>query len=122
MQINELLDAYKHANKYTQDKQIAHDLQISTQKLSDIRQGRRYLTEKEALLLADHVGADKEIVLIQLAADKCKTVEGQATWAAIAKKFESLGISRISMALGGLTVAYSSTQELVSQCVLSILC
>ncbi|WP_112479970.1 DUF3693 domain-containing protein [Vibrio variabilis] len=122
MQINELLDAYKSANKYSQDKQIAHDLQISTQKLSDIRKGRRYLTEKEALLLADKVGADKEIVLIQLAADKCKTVEGQQAWANIAKKFESLGISRISMALASVGLVGFGSGEPLSQCVLSILC
>ena len=62
MYINQLIGAYKATKSYVQDKQIAHELGISVQKLSDIRKGRRYLTENEPLYLADEVGADKEMV------------------------------------------------------------
>jgi len=100
MYINQLLDAYKDAKNYVQDKQIAHDLGISTQKLSNIRNGSRYLTESEALFIADEIGADKEMVLVYLAADKAKTYEAQTLWTNIAKKFNGLGLSSISMVCG----------------------
>lgn len=64
-----------------QDKQIAHYLGISTQKMSNIRNGSRYLTETEALFLAEAIGADKETVLVYLAADKAKTYEAHQAWA-----------------------------------------
>jgi len=77
MYTNELLDAYKKAKNYIQDKQVAHDLGLSRQKISAIRNGQRYLTENEALFLAREIGADTESVLVYLAADKAKTFEAQ---------------------------------------------
>ncbi|POB87397.1 hypothetical protein CRN53_20400 [Vibrio vulnificus] len=100
MYINQLLDAYKNAKNYIQDKQIAHDLGISVQKLSGIRNGERYLTENEALFLAKEVGADTETVLVYLAADKAKSYEAQQAWKNIAKKYNGLGLTGISMAYG----------------------
>lgn len=122
MYINQLIDAYKEKKNYIQDKQIAHDLGISTQKLSNIRQGSRYLTENEALFLAEEVGADKEMVLVYLAADKAKTYEAQTLWNNIAKKFNGRGLQRISMICGGLILWIGSPSEALAQCVLCILC
>lgn len=104
MYINQLLDAYKSAKNYVQDKQIAHDLGISVQKLSGIRKGERYLTEKEALFLAKEIGLDTESVLVYLAADKAKSYEAQQAWKSIAKKFNGLGLTSISMACGALAI------------------
>lgn len=122
MYINQLLDAYKQAKSYVQDKQIAHDLGISVQKLSGIRKGERYLTENEAIFLAKEIGANTESVLVYLAADKAKTYEAQQAWAKIAKKFDGLGISRISMALGGLMLAAYTSLEQMLHYALCILC
>nr|WP_321460766.1 DUF3693 domain-containing protein [uncultured Vibrio sp.] len=118
MYITELLDAYKTEKRYVQDKQIAHDLGISVQKLSDIRKGRRYLTENEALFLAKEVGADTESVLVYLAADKAKTYEAQQAWKSIAKKFNGLGLSGFSMSCGILAI----TLEQKLYCALYVLC
>ena len=63
MYTNELLDAYKKAKNYIQDKQVAHDLGLSRQKISAIRNGQRYLSENEALFLAKEIGADTESVV-----------------------------------------------------------
>jgi plasmid maintenance system antidote protein VapI len=122
MHINTLIDAYKSSKNYEQDKQIAHDLGISRQKLSDIRQGRRYLTENEALFLAEEVGADKEMVLVYLAADKAKTYEAQTLWNNIAKKFNGRGLHGLSMACGGLMLWIGRPVEAMAQCVLCTLC
>ncbi|EJG0650535.1 hypothetical protein C2F74_RS23090 [Vibrio parahaemolyticus] len=118
MYINELLDAYKKAKNYVQDKQIAHDLGISTQKMSNIRNGSRYLTETEALFLAEAIGADKETVLVYLAADKAKTYEAQQAWANIAKKYSGLGISGFSMVCAGFAVVFTSPLEPLHRCAL----
>ncbi|MCG6469433.1 DUF3693 domain-containing protein [Vibrio parahaemolyticus] len=126
MYINELLDAYKKAKNYVQDKQIAHDLGISTQKMSNIRNGSRYLTETEALFLAEAIGADKETVLVYLAADKAKTYEAQQAWANIAKKSRvRLDFRRVlfrSMVCAGFAVVFTSPLEPLHQCALCILC
>ncbi|MBL4254265.1 DUF3693 domain-containing protein [Vibrio fluvialis] len=122
MYTNELLDAYKKAKNYVQDKQIAHDLGLSRQKISAIRNGTRYLTENEALFIAEEIGADAETVLVYLAADKAKTYEAQQAWQRIAKKYNGLGLQGLSMALGGLMLtAYTSLEQLLKYA-LCILC
>lgn len=118
MYINELLNAYKEQKKYVQDKQIAHDLDISVQKLSGIRKGERYLTEREALFLAEEVGADKEMVLVYLAADKAKSHEAQTLWGNIAKKYNGLGITINTVACMGFVALLQNSTE----CALCILC
>ena len=97
MYTNQLLDTYKKAKNYVQDKQVALDLGLSRQKISAIRNGQRYLTENEALFLASEIGLDKESVLVYLAADKAKTFEAQQAWQNIAKKYNGLGLAGISI-------------------------
>ncbi|HAS6391196.1 TPA: hypothetical protein I7251_19905 [Vibrio vulnificus] len=122
MYTNELLDAYKKAKNYIQDKQVAHDLGLSRQKISAIRNGARYLTESEALFIAEEIGADAETVLVYLAADKAKTHKAQQAWANIAKKYNGLGLRGISIACGGLAMWIGSPTEALSKCALCTLC
>ncbi|MEZ8340996.1 antirepressor [Vibrio lentus] len=117
-----LLDAYKQAQNYVQDKQIAHDLNISNQKISKIRNGERYLTETEALFIAERIGLSEEEVLVYLAADRSKNHKAQMAWQNIAKKFNGLNMSGVSMACGGLALWMMPTQEALANCVLCILC
>ncbi|MEZ8920608.1 DUF3693 domain-containing protein [Vibrio cyclitrophicus] len=119
---NKLLDAYKEAQNYIQDKQIAHDLGLSRQKISNIRQGVRYLTETEALFIAERIGLSEEEVLVYLAADRSKNHKAQMAWQNIAKKFNGLNMSGISMACGGLALWMMPNQEALANCVLCILC
>ena len=122
MYANKLLDAYKTANNYVQDKQIAHDLSLSRQKISAIRKGQRYLTEKEALFIAESLKISEEEVLVYLAADKAKEFKAQQVWANIAKKYKGLGMTLNSMAYVGVTGLVYSVFEHTSECVLCILC
>ncbi|EJG1885705.1 hypothetical protein BS049_RS23540, partial [Vibrio parahaemolyticus] len=100
MYTNKLLEAYKEQMRYVQYKQIAHDLGISPQMLTDIRKGRNFLKENQVLMLAEAIGEDKEKALVGLAMDKAKTYEAQTLWHSIGKKFNGLGLSSISMACG----------------------
>ncbi len=122
MYTNKLIDAYKEHMKYVQYKQVAADLGISGQMLTEIRKGRSFLKENLALMIADEIGEEKEAVLIGLAADKAKTPQEQALWANIAKKYNGLGLRGISMVCGGFMVWLSAPKEALAQCVLCILC
>jgi|GEM_PF-1144231 len=118
MYTNKLIDAYKEQMNYVQYKQIAHDLGVSPQMLTEVRKGRSFLNENQILMIAEAIGEDKEKALIGLAMDKAKTHEAQTLWQSIGKKFNGLGLSSISMACTGLAVALASPQESLYQCAL----
>lgn len=114
MYANELLNAYKTANNYIQDKQIAHDLNLTQQQIHKIRKGIRYVSDEEALFLAEGAGIEKEIALLGCHADRNENPQIKAVWEDIAKKFSGLGLSIISITWG--------LSTLQPQCALSILC
>ncbi|ELB2879560.1 hypothetical protein QNE31_002731, partial [Vibrio parahaemolyticus] len=116
MYTNKLIDAYKEQMNYIQYKQIAHDLGVSPQMLTEVRKGRSYLNENQILMLAETIGEDKEKALIGLAMDKAKTHEAQTLWQNIGKKFNGLGLSSISMVCTGLALVIASPQEPLLQC------
>ncbi|AXT70892.1 DUF3693 domain-containing protein [Vibrio sp. dhg] len=118
MYTNQLLEAYKAQMKYVQYKQIAHDLGISPQMLTDIRKGRNFLKEHQILMLAEAIGEDKEKALVGLAMDKAKTYEAQTLWHSIGKKFNGLGLSSISMSC----VAFLMAKLELAHYALCILC
>ncbi|MEZ9779090.1 DUF3693 domain-containing protein [Vibrio cyclitrophicus] len=120
MYTKKLIDAYKEHMNYIQYKQVASDLGISTQMLTDIRKDRAFLKENQVLMLADIVGEDKEKALVGLALDKAKTYEAQTLWNSIAKKYNGLGLTSISMACGGLALMVATPKEALAQCVLCI--
>ncbi|CAH8240437.1 conserved hypothetical protein [Vibrio aestuarianus] len=122
MYANELLDAYKKAQKYEQDKQIAHDLNLSPQKLSKIRSGVRYISDEEAVFLAEQAGIDPELALLGCHADRNENPKIKQLWEHIAKKHNGLGLRTISMGCGALALTFSSIKEPLYQCALCILC
>ena len=122
MYTQKLIDAYKEHMNYVQYKQVAADLGISGQMITEIRKGRSFLKENQALMMANAIGEDEEVVLIGLAADKAKTPREQALWANIAKKFSGRGLHVFSMTCVGLTMWIGSPSEAIAKCVLSILC
>uniref|UniRef100_UPI001140C735 DUF3693 domain-containing protein n=2 Tax=Vibrio cholerae TaxID=666 RepID=UPI001140C735 len=115
---SELLNAYKNAQKYVQDKQIAMDMNIPQQRISDFRKGRRYLTDEQAIFLAESAGIEPEIALLGIHADRNENPRVKALWESIAKKQNGLGLRTISMLCGGLAVSMSQVNELLPQCIL----
>lgn len=118
MYANELLNAYKQAQNYTQDKQIAHDLNLEPNKISKMRKGIRYVSDEEAIFLAEGAGIEKEIALLGCHADRNENPNIKAVWEQIAKKFNGLGLQGLSMACGGLALWMSSTSDAIAQCAL----
>ena len=119
---SQLLDAYKKAQNYVQDKQIAHDLNVKASRISEMRKGRRYISDSEAVFLAENSGIDPELALLGCHADRNDNPDIKAMWESIAKKFNGRGLQVISMACGGLAMWISSPNGAITQCVLRTLC
>ncbi|ENM3795849.1 hypothetical protein NTH45_002458 [Vibrio cholerae] len=122
MYANELLNAYKKAKNYVQDKQIAHDLNLQPSMISKMRTGIRYVSDEEAIFLAESAGIDPEIALLGCHADRNENPRIKALWESIAKKQNGLGLRTISMLCGGLAVSISQFNEAVSYFTLRALC
>ncbi|MFW7524316.1 DUF3693 domain-containing protein [Vibrio ostreicida] len=124
MYANELLDAYKKANNYIQDKQIAHDLALTPQQLHKIRKGIRYVSDEEAIVLAKGAAIDPELALLGCHADRNENPNIKAMWNNIAKKYNGLGFQGLSIACGGLAMWIGSPSESLARCALcgSLLC
>ena len=119
---NNLLDAYRKAQNYIQDKQIAHDLNIQPSRISEMRKGKRYISDNEALFLAQGANIEPELALLGCHADRNENPTIKKLWEDIAKKLNSQGLQRLSMACGGLAMWVGTPKEAMAQCALCILC
>lgn len=119
---NELLDAYKKAQNYVQDKQIAHDLNLPRQRIGEMRKGTRYISDSEAVFLAESAGIDPEMALLGCHVDRNENPEIKQLWEHIAKKCNGLGLRAISMTCAGLVLMTATPNKALAQCVLCTLC
>ncbi|MDT8868707.1 DUF3693 domain-containing protein [Vibrio fluvialis] len=119
---SELLDAYKKAQNYVQDKQIAHDLNLPSQRISEIRKGTRYISDTEAVFLAENSGIDPELALLGIHADRNDNPSIKALWERMAKKYNRLGLQGLSMAVGSLALYATEVKASLLQCALCALC
>ena len=119
---NELLDAYKKAQNYVQDKQIAHDLNLPRQRIGEMRKGTRYISDSEAVFLAESAGIDPEMALLGCHVDRNDNPEIKQLWEHIAKKRNGLGLKAISMTCAGLALIVATPNKALVDCVLCILC
>ncbi|WP_158146562.1 DUF3693 domain-containing protein [Vibrio fluvialis] len=119
---SELLDAYKKAQNYVQDKQIAHDLNLPSQRISEMRKGTRYISDTEAVFLAENSGIDPELALLGIHADRNDNPSIKALWERMAKKYNRLGLQGLSMAVGSLALYATEVKASLYQCALCILC
>ncbi|MBF4427746.1 DUF3693 domain-containing protein, partial [Vibrio anguillarum] len=97
---SQLLDAYKKAQNYIQDKQIAHDLNLNPSRICEMRKGMRYISDEEAVFLAEQAGIDPELALLGCHADRNENPRIKQLWEHIAKKHNGLGLRTISMGCG----------------------
>ncbi|MCE7642037.1 DUF3693 domain-containing protein [Vibrio fluvialis] len=113
-----LIDAYKQAQNYVQDKQIAMDLDIPQQRISDFRKGRRYLTDEQAIFLAQNANIEPEAALLGVHADRNDNPSIKALWESMAKKYNGLGLQGLSMAVGSLALYATEVKASLLQCAL----
>ncbi|EGR0024452.1 hypothetical protein FT122_05780 [Vibrio alginolyticus] len=79
-------------------------------------------TDEEAVFLAHGAGIDPEIALLGCHADRNENPAIKSMWESIAKKYNGLGLSSISMVCAGLALVIASPQEPLLQCALYVLC
>jgi len=115
---SKLLDAYKKAQNYVQDKQIAHDLNVQASRISEMRKGARYISDNEAVFLAEGAGIDKELALLGCHADRNDNPSIKAVWESIAKKWNSQGLQLLGVGLVALNLGSVAVTESLSQCAL----
>lgn len=101
MFINQLLDAYKTAKNYTQDKQIAYDFGFHSSQITQMRKGKRYVSDSEAVILAEVAGYDVREVLIRIAADQAKDAKAKTAWANILEKLKGQELQQVSLGILG---------------------
>ncbi|WP_370598978.1 DUF3693 domain-containing protein [Plesiomonas shigelloides] len=118
MYVNTLLDAYKKAKSYTQDKQIAADLNLPKQRISEMRSGRRYVSDEEAVFLAEQAGIDIKEALLGIHADRNENPNIKAIWDDMLKKYKSCGYILQSLAVW----AFAATAITTLKCAQCILC
>ncbi|WP_350940590.1 DUF3693 domain-containing protein [Vibrio metschnikovii] len=119
---SKLLDAYKKAKNYVQDKQIAHDLNLPNQRISEMRKGKRYISDEEAVFLAEQAGIDPELALLGCHADRNENPRIKQLWEHIAKKHNGLGLRAITMGYVGFMLVNMGDKLESSYYALSLLC
>ncbi|GAB59176.1 DUF3693 domain-containing protein [Rheinheimera nanhaiensis] len=83
----DMLAELKKAKGYSKDAEILEVLPKSTRSIvSEIKSGKRHLTEEQALFIAHECGLNVQWVLVQLAEETAKTEEAKTVWHDLAKK------------------------------------
>ncbi|KHT63733.1 antirepressor [Photobacterium gaetbulicola] len=108
---NQLIDAYKTAKNYIQDKQVAHDLGIPKQRISEYRNGKRHMSDTQAIFLAENANIDIHEALIYLAADKAKDHKAQQAWQDITAKLSNQGFRGLVLGLTGFLALVPTTSQ-----------
>ena len=122
MYANYLLDSYKVAMNYVQDKQIAHDLNVTPARISEMRKGKRYISDSEAVFMAEHANIDPKEALLGCHSDRNDNPKLKQLWADIAKKLNSQGIHAFTVAFLASGLMVTSLSGNIYQCALCILC
>jgi len=117
-----LLDSYKSAKNYIQDKQIAADLGVQKSRISEFRSGKRYMSDIQAVFLAQECRIDEKEALIGVHADRTQNSHIKQLWDEIAKKLNSQGNQLHSLGLGVFLLAIPTEVKAVAQCALCTLC
>lgn len=122
MYANYLLDTYKTAQNYTQDKQIAVDLNVSKSRVCEMRSGKRYISDKEAVFLAENANIDPQEALLGVHADRQENPRIKMMWQEIAKKLKGQNYQVYSAVLTLLIYSAYPQNHDAAQCALCILC
>ncbi len=79
-----LITKFKEKYNLDTDKQVVDLMpKMSKGNLSDIKAGKRPLTEEQSIWLAERCGHDLKLVLAQRAAETAKQPSAKAAWAEV---------------------------------------
>lgn len=87
-----------------------------------MRKGMRYISDEEAIFLAEQAGIPPELALLGCHADRQENPKIKQLWEHIAKKYNGLGLHGLSMTCGAFVLGLHAHVQDGLQCVLCILC
>ncbi|MBJ92445.1 MAG: hypothetical protein CL577_07565 [Alteromonadaceae bacterium] len=83
----DLIEQLKNAKQIKSDAGAAEIIPAMTKgRLSEVKSGKRHLTEEQALYIAHECNLNVQWVLVQLAEETAKSEEAKTAWANLAKK------------------------------------
>ena len=102
----ELIELLKAKKGFTKDSELVGFLPATTKGIvSELKSGKRQLTEEQALFIAHECDLCADWVLVNLAEEKAKSDEAKWIWANLAKKLNksvSAAILALIVVFGGL--------------------
>lgn len=108
-----LLDELKKAKGFTKDNELLAVLErVSKGVLSELKSGKRQLTDEQALLIAKECNLNVQWVLVNLNEERSKHPEIKSAWSSLAKKLSSTALALalcIGFGLGCHSGAWSGT-------------
>ncbi|WP_273024667.1 DUF3693 domain-containing protein [Rheinheimera sp.] len=100
-----LIDEFKKTKGIASDAATAEVLPAITKgRLSEVKSGKRHLTEEQALFIAHECNLSVDWVLVQLAEETAKSEEAKKAWHQLAKKLNksvSAAILALIVVFGG---------------------
>jgi transcriptional regulator with XRE-family HTH domain len=89
------LDALKASNGGISDYRTSKKLNISRATVSLWKNGRTSMSMSQAEKVAEAIGADPDIVILETQLDRCKNPQEAAIWRRIIKRLTSTSIAAI---------------------------
>ena len=99
MYSKELINTYMKQKNYSQQKQVAAELELSTSYINQVWNGRLELTDITGILIANECGFDPAEVVAKLAEARAKTAQEKTVWANVVKKYKDSAIPNAGAAL-----------------------
>ena len=117
MYSKELIETYLKLKNYSQQKQMAQDINMSQSFLSDIYNGRREFTDETGIWIAIECGLDPKEVVLKLAEARAKTPAAKNVWAEAVKNY-CAGAKAASCAGLAVMAALLAPTHLFALCIL----
>ena len=112
-----LLDELKKAKGFTKDNELLAVLErVSKGVLSELKSGKRQLTDEQALLIAKECNLNVQWVLVNLNEERSKHPEIKSAWSNLAKKLSSTALALalcVGFSLSCLSGAWSGTGKVL---------
>ncbi|MCH8475987.1 MAG: hypothetical protein LAT55_12265 [Opitutales bacterium] len=101
----ELIEELKKAKGFKKDKEVIDIMEgMNSGNMSQIKAGKRPLTEEQALFIAREANLCKDWVLVNLAEERAKSEEVKKAWYEIGKKLRKSAVAAmlaVIVAFGG---------------------
>lgn len=99
MYSKELIELYMKTKNYTQQKQVAAELNISKSYVNMLWTGQVQMTDKLGIFVAIECDLDPAEVVAKLAEARAKTTQEKSVWADVVKKYRASAVTSAGAAL-----------------------